>query len=157
MCCSATSLGINYCLTSSGNSLMCVWSIEVIFHSTLRFEAAIQRWQISSSRPQRELIYFFRIVNLYLHILITYEGMFIGVLGQVAFIFYEDIVESFESKKTITAFCTLARFQIPLKKNCITIFVHTLGLRKKCSSFLCRQDYGESIKNNWDDFIENVS
>lgn len=73
---------------------------------------------------------FFRIVNLYLHILITYEGMFIGVLGQVAFIFYEDIVESFESKKTITAFCTLARFQIPLKKLYHNLCTHSRVTQK---------------------------
>lgn len=56
--------------------------------------------------------------------------MFMDVLNQVAFIFYEDIAGARE--ETITAFCTLARFQIPLKKivSQSRMFVHKLKLRK---------------------------
>lgn len=43
-------------------------------------------------------------------------SMFIGVLGQVAFIFYEDIVESFKSKKQLQLSALLLAFKFPWNK-----------------------------------------
>jgi hypothetical protein len=134
-----TSLGINYCLTSSGNSLMCVWSIEVIFHSLSKAASAVA--QISRSRPPRatELIYFFRIVNLYLHILITHRPerdvhRCIGPGG--IYILWRYCWEAREMRNNYSFLhsCSLSN---SLEKNCITISAIctlTLGLRKKCTS-----------------------
>lgn len=143
-----TSCGINYCLTSSGNSLMCVWSIEVIFHSLLALRQ-LQQWQISRSRPQRatELIYFFRIVNLYLHILITCMRACSWVYWPGGI--YEDIVGARENNYSF-----LRSLSNSLEKINIA-FVHTRVSQRLI--FLCHRDYEESIKHNWDDSIECVS
>lgn len=68
-------------------------------------------------------------------------AVFMSVLGQVAFIFYEDIVESFKKQLQLSAL--LHCFQIPLKKNRITIsrvFVHThLAYAKNAHLFFMPQ------------------